>query len=474
LERTQTSLSTHTTTHYTTPNSATPIPCPTNSRSPNTTKSVRFLQPRCHNDIAPGTPTSSVSIIHPSIHHVSFKPDSGATDILIRRQDSHVLHNPQHFTDANPAPAFYVANNMVIYPYATGTFRPPHTTLTILAYIFEDNDLADNLFGLAPLLNQGCTATFTGQSVSITGPPEEGNQIIFYGTKPPYANAWKLAAVRKQWLSNYPNLTLKMLNANKPHSPAARLGHITASRANVRSTRAPAKRSKHKSHAPTPSQLCQPEPINHPDSDSDSDSLTPHRILLSTRRTASFIPRNKPLIPIQYTPTLPHAKPTDVTPIQVEYLQHYMKKDRPDILLRATVLHTSEFRNNALFSDPTGRFPVTAKDGSQYLLVSVYKTYIHVEPMPSRTAHALQQAYATTHQWFKNHGHHIRIQILDNENPRALQDYFDTQLIKWQMVTPYNKRTNKAERAIQTFKRHFLSILAGGPNYYSRLNTPLT
>ena len=72
--------------------------------------------------------------------------------------------------------------------------------------------------------------------------------------------------------------------------------------------------------------------------------------------------------------------------------------------------------------------------------------------MPSRTAAALLQAYTTTHRWFRNHSHHIRIQILDNENPKALQDHFDSLLIKWQMVTPFNKRTNKAERAIQTFK----------------------
>ncbi len=311
---------------------------------------------------------------------------------------------------------FYVTNNTIIYPYATGTFRPPHTTLTILAYAFEDADLADNLFGLAPLLKQGCTATFTGQSVSITGPPEEGNQLIFYGTKPPYANAWKFslprptrhsaqtivcheshteialyasavfgnptfktvaAATRKQWLSNYPDLlTLKMLNANKLHSPATGLGHITASRANVRSTRAKAKRPKrHSPYIPTPKLLGQTDTTNQADSESDSDSgsdaATPHRILLSTRRTATFIPGTTPLVPIQYMPTLPHAKPTNVTPLPLEYLHHYMKKDLPDILLRATVLHTSEFRNHALFSDPTGRFPVTAKDGFQYLLVSV-------------------------------------------------------------------------------------------------------
>jgi hypothetical protein len=127
---------------------------------------------------------------------ITFNPDSGATDILIRRQDSHALQNLHYFTATDPAPAFYVANNTIIYPNAVGTQHPPNTTLTIQAYAFKDEDLADNLFGLAPLLNQGCTATFTGQSCSITGPINEGHQLIFYGTKPPYANAWKFSLPR--------------------------------------------------------------------------------------------------------------------------------------------------------------------------------------------------------------------------------------------------------------------------------------
>jgi hypothetical protein len=126
----------------------------------------------------------------------TFNPNSGATDILIRQQDSDALQNLHYFTTANPAPAFYVANNTIIYPYALGTLHPPNTTLTIQAYAFKDEDLADNLFSLAPLLNQGCTATFTGQFCSITGPRNEGHQLIFYGTKGPYANAWKFSLSR--------------------------------------------------------------------------------------------------------------------------------------------------------------------------------------------------------------------------------------------------------------------------------------
>jgi hypothetical protein len=33
--------------------------------------------------------------------------------------------------------------------------------------------------------------------------------------------------------------------------------------------------------------------------------------------------------------------------------------------------------------------------------------------------------------------------------------------LTYECVPPYNKRSNKAERAIQTFKRHFITILAG-------------
>ena len=51
-------------------------------------------------------------------------------------------------------------------------------------------------------------------------------------------------------------------------------------------------------------------------------------------------------------------------------------------------------------------------------------------------------------------------QVLDNEASAELYTYFDTNKIAYQLVPPDNKRTNSAERSIQTFRRHFLSILA--------------
>jgi hypothetical protein len=76
-------------------------------------------------------------------------PDSGATDILMKNSDAHCLSN-YHVYDNEPPPTFNVANNHIIRPIGTGALAIPRTTLRLTVYVFEDRDLADNLFGLAP------------------------------------------------------------------------------------------------------------------------------------------------------------------------------------------------------------------------------------------------------------------------------------------------------------------------------------
>ena len=49
---------------------------------------------------------------------------------------------------------------------------------------------------------------------------------------------------------------------------------------------------------------------------------------------------------------------------------------------------------------------------------------------------------------------------MDNECSTELKAAFEKENIKWQLVPPHQHRANKAERAIQSFKSHFKSILA--------------
>ena len=50
--------------------------------------------------------------------------------------------------------------------------------------------------------------------------------------------------------------------------------------------------------------------------------------------------------------------------------------------------------------------------------------------------------------------------FLDNECPQVLKDHFDHEHIDYQLVPPVQHRRNAAERAIRTWKNHFIAILA--------------
>ena len=75
--------------------------------------------------------------------------------------------------------------------------------------------------------------------------------------------------------------------------------------------------------------------------------------------------------------------------------------------------------------------------------------------------HSIRE-YNSIMQKLVDRGHHLEVQILDNE----VSAEFKKTIVKdwgasYQLVTPNVHRSNIAERAIQTFKAHFLAILSG-------------
>jgi hypothetical protein len=134
----------------------------------------------------------------------------------------------------------------------------------------------------------------------------------------------------------------------------------------------------------------------------------------------------------------------------VEFLDYYPPNERPDTLLHCTVHHSSDFRRDVILSDLPGHFPVRAKDGSEYLLLSVYKNYIHVETLPDLSGPRLCAAYSATHTFFRKLGHHVKVQVLDNETSVSLFSYFNFQNISYQLVhlnknepTPLNELSKR-------------------------------
>jgi hypothetical protein len=80
------------------------------------------------------------------------------------------------------------------------------------------------------------------------------------------------------------------------------------------------------------------------------------------------------------------------------------------------------------------------------------------------------RAYNKLIQELVNRGSKPRLQRLDNKCSNALRSLLNQHDIKFQLAPPRMHRRNAAERAIQTFKSHFIAGLCSvDPNFPLRL-----
>jgi hypothetical protein len=86
--------------------------------------------------------------------------------------------------------------------------------------------------------------------------------------------------------------------------------------------------------------------------------------------------------------------------------------------------------------------------------------YIKVIPMKFRSASEWVKAYDYIHQGLTARGFKSKLQTLDKEALIALKHFFTANDVEYQLVPPNCHRRNSAERAIRTFKEHFV---AGSP-----------
>ena len=113
------------------------------------------------------------------------------------------------------------------------------------------------------------------------------------------------------------------------------------------------------------------------------------------------------------------------------------------------------------FTDMAGKFPFSSFTGIQYMLIMfcVDANYIHCEPMATRQGAEYARAYTRGIEFFKEHGITPIWERLDNETSNELTQAAKKLDITIQYLPPNNHRASKAERAIQTWKGHFISVL---------------
>ena len=114
-------------------------------------------------------------------------------------------------------------------------------------------------------------------------------------------------------------------------------------------------------------------------------------------------------------------------------------------------------------TDQTGKFPVTSSREAKYLMVmcEIDGNVILVETMKSRTEGEMIKAYLTLVGRLRSAGIQPKHQILDNKASEEYKKTIKESGMTYKLVPPDMHRQNRAEKAIQTFKDHFVAILSG-------------
>ncbi len=116
-----------------------------------------------------------------------------------------------------------------------------------------------------------------------------------------------------------------------------------------------------------------------------------------------------------------------------------------------------------MHSNQTGCFPAMSSKGNQYImvLVEVDRNYINAEPMTNKSEGSIIKAYLILWTRLTELGTVQPItHILDNKVSEAYKAEIRKKCTM-QLVPPGNHQQNLAERAMQTFKTHFKTIITG-------------
>jgi hypothetical protein len=85
--------------------------------------------------------------------------------------------------------------------------------------------------------------------------------------------------------------------------------------------------------------------------------------------------------------------------------------------------------------------------------------YVKVILIKARSASEWVKAYDHIHQELTAKGFKPKLKTLNNKASAALKIFFSANAVEYKLVPPHCHRRNAAERAIRTFKEHFVAGL---------------
>ena len=120
------------------------------------------------------------------------------------------------------------------------------------------------------------------------------------------------------------------------------------------------------------------------------------------------------------------------------------------------------------YTDLTGRFPHQSSRGNNYIFLAYNydSNAILVEAIPNRETATIIAAWKKTHDRLQRNGVATKHYVLDNECSAVFKEALHKENVSFELVPPHQHRRNSAERAIRSFKNHFLAGLGTcDPNF---------
>jgi hypothetical protein len=122
----------------------------------------------------------------------------------------------------------------------------------------------------------------------------------------------------------------------------------------------------------------------------------------------------------------------------------------------------ANLNTGTMYTNLPGAFPVCSFKSMQYIFVAyIYDlNSILVRALPSKNDAAMITAFTKILATLAARGYKPTLNITSNECSKMVEAYIKTNKMDIYLVPPHNHQVNAAERAIATFKEHFIVGLA--------------
>jgi hypothetical protein len=130
---------------------------------------------------------------------------------------------------------------------------------------------------------------------------------------------------------------------------------------------------------------------------------------------------------------------------------------------KSHILITEHEVKSLMYADQTGLFPAVSSLGNKYVMIShhVDSNSTWSEAIRNQSGGKLILARARALARMQRQGLIAKHQILDNQASAEYKAAIEASGMTYELVPPDEHQRNMAEKAIQTFKDHFVGVLSG-------------